>query len=406
MSEVSKIPFIIATKDNLPLFAAVSPVGRCQRAVEKIEISAEKEIEMVKYEDLAEKFKEIKRKTVVVFADYILDDMSLEIAADKVYGNLGSDETAFLTYNSKTAPIFVAGENVFEKLSAADLQNAENPAEAVEEFCRKNEGITVSCHEVERAFWAKLTDKKSAKAAQWGLLQHLQFRPGGLVAKYINRPFSMRISRVLVNFASITPNFVTVFASLLALVAVAMFCQPGHFWAIMAAIMIHINSVLDDVDGEIARVRKMESSFGAWLDSICDETLGVFIYIAIGYHLFITPPSYIAANPDFKYTFLIIGIFTAVASYTYALTHWHCKIKHGLGFYFWWECYKPRKEVQRSTSIFSYVKKLFWKESILLMVVFAAIFDFLDIFLIFTCIPAAVNLLLIFIHIFIKRARW
>lgn len=401
--ERSIIPFILVTKDNVPTFAAVPLIERWQRAVEKIEVENKKEMEIVKYGDIQNTLKNTDQKKIVVLADYVLDDMTLEFAAEKLFNEIKDDEIAFPTYNNENAPIFVAGKNTFGKISSFDFQASSDPSKEFSEFCKNESGISATYHPVERAFWAKLTDKKSAKKAQWGMLKYLKHRPGGLVAKYINRPFSMRISRILVNFSSITPNFVTIFASVIALVAVAMLFQPGWFWAVMAAIIIHINSILDDVDGEIARMRKQESSLGAWLDSISDETLGLLIYIAIGYHLYVTPPAYAADN---SIVFLFIGIFTGVASYTYALTHWHCKIKHGLGFYFWWECYKPRKEVQRSTSIFSYIKKLFWKESVLLAIVFACIFNFLDIFLIIACIPATVNFCLLFIHIFIKRARW
>lgn len=409
MEEVSTVPFIIATKENLPLFAAVDPIGRCGRAVEKIEMAAKKKTEFVKYEELSAAFGKAAGKKIIIFADYILDDMTLEFAAEKLFDNVMENEIAFLTFNSKTAPIFVAGQNILHKISSLDLATEDDPVLTVENFCKKNPDISITYHQITHAYWAKLTDKKSAKKAQWGLLKYLQFRPGGLVAKYLNRPVSIRFSRILVNFPAITPNFVTAADFFLGLIAVAMFFFPGWGWAVAAGITIHLNSIIDGVDGEIARMRHQGSALGAWLDSICDETLGALIYIGIGYHLYVTPPAYLSdvfGNPELKIWFLVIGAFTAVASYTYALIHWHCKRKHGLGFYFWWECYKPRKEVQRSTSVFSYLKKLFWRDSILLIVMLAAIFSFLDIFLVFSCIPATVNFILLFIHIFIKRARW
>ena len=406
MEAIRTVPFIIATKEGLPLFAAVDPVGRCRRAVEKIEMEGKKEIKLVKYEELSSAFGNASRKETVIFADYILDDMTLEFAAEKLFWDVTENGIAFLTFRSKTAPIFIAGKDALHKLAALDLKTSEDPVSAVEEFCEKDPEISVNRHELERAYWSKLTDRRSAKKAQWGLLKYLQFRPGGLVAKYLNRPVSIRMSRILVNFSFVTPNFVTVADFFLGLIAVALFFFPGWEWAVAAGITIHLNSIIDGVDGEIARMRHQGSALGAWLDSICDETLGALIYLGIGYHLYVTPPAYLAGKPDLNIWFLAVGAFTAAASYTYALIHWHCKRKHGLGFYFWWECYKPRKEVQRSTSVFSYMKKLFWRDSILLIVMLAAIFNFLDIFLVFSCIPATVNFLLLFIHIFIKRARW
>ncbi len=310
MEAIRTVPFIIATKEGLPLFAAVDPVGRCRRAVEKIEMEGKKEIKLVKYEELSSAFGNASRKETVIFADYILDDMTLEFAAEKLFWDVTENGIAFLTFRSKTAPIFIAGKDALHKLAALDLKTSEDPVSAVEEFCEKDPEISVNRHELERAYWSKLTDRRSAKKAQWGLLKYLQFRPGGLVAKYLNRPVSIRMSRILVNFSFVTPNFVTVADFFLGLIAVALFFFPGWEWAVAAGITIHLNSIIDGVDGEIARMRHQGSALGAWLDSICDETLGALIYLGIGYHLYVTPPAYLAGKPDLNIWFLAVGAFT------------------------------------------------------------------------------------------------
>jgi hypothetical protein len=103
---------------------------------------------------------------------------------------------------------------------------------------------------------------------------------------------------------------------------------------------------------------------------------------------------------------LILGTFAGVVSFSYACVHWHCKAKHGLGFYWWFEAYKPRREVQRSTSFWSYLKKLTMKESYRLGFLLAAIFNLLEpLMWIFAAVGVEVTVLFI-IHIPIKRARW
>jgi hypothetical protein len=86
--------------------------------------------------------------------------------------------------------------------------------------------------------------------------------------------------------------------------------------------------------------------------------------------------------------------------------HWHCKWRHGLGFYWWFEAYKPRKQVQRSTSWFAYFKKLFWKESYLLLFFLAALADVVEGLMWPSAVAGAVVWALLFVHVAVKRARW
>jgi hypothetical protein len=131
---------------------------------------------------------------------------------------------------------------------------------------------------------------------------------------------------------------------------------------------------------------------------VCDEILNAALLIGVGYNL----TTFVHHSP----LYLALGVFSGVVSFFYASVHWHCKWRHGLGFYWWFEAYKPRRQVQRSTSKWSYLKKLTMKESHLLFFLLAAIFGFLEGMLwVFSAVSALVVTLFI-IHIPIKRARW
>jgi len=389
---------LIDSQKDLPEFAGTDIVERWERQLNKLNVDLKHEEKVVKRKDLVEELKDSDKKKLFVFSDWIVDDFSLEFVAETVFSQVKDNEAVFVK-NSKygISPFFIAGVNAQKELSDWKGFKDDIELDEVVEFVEENSKIEFSVQEQESGFWKKINDERSATDVEWQYLQFLQFRPGGLVAKYLNRPISIRITKSIIKYKWITPNIVTGVDFLIGLIALSFFLIPSYWTGALGAILFHFNSIVDGVDGEVARMRQKGSSLGAWLDSICDETLGALLYLAIGYHLYISGHSIL---------FLFAGIFTALVSYSYALIHWHCKFKNGLGFYYWWECYKPRKEVQRSTSIVSYLKKLLWRDSILFAVMIIAILNLLDVFLVIVVFPAVVNLVLIIIHIFVKKARW
>jgi phosphatidylglycerophosphate synthase len=107
----------------------------------------------------------------------------------------------------------------------------------------------------------------------------------GFVSRFLNRPISSQITRVLVRF-SIHPTAFTASIFILPLVA-AVFLQRGDYLSVLfGAAIFQVFSILDGCDGEIARVKNLESKFGERLDNLCDF-LGSLIYVlalGIGLH--------------------------------------------------------------------------------------------------------------------------
>ena len=99
----------------------------------------------------------------------------------------------------------------------------------------------------------------------------------GFVSRFLNRPISSRITRVLVKFP-VHPSAFT--ASIFVLpVAAGIFLLRGDYFSILVgAVIFQVFSILDGCDGEIARARNLESKFGERLDNLCDF-LGSLIYV-------------------------------------------------------------------------------------------------------------------------------
>jgi CDP-L-myo-inositol myo-inositolphosphotransferase len=99
----------------------------------------------------------------------------------------------------------------------------------------------------------------------------------GFVSRFLNRPVSSRITRLLVKFP-IHPTAFTAAIFVLPLVA-GVFLERGDYLSILlGATIFQIFSVLDGCDGEIARAKNLDSKFGERLDNLCDF-LGSLIYV-------------------------------------------------------------------------------------------------------------------------------
>jgi phosphatidylglycerophosphate synthase len=89
----------------------------------------------------------------------------------------------------------------------------------------------------------------------------------GVVSRYLNRPLSRPIAGALAR-TPVTPNQVTVFTLLLAAAAAAMVAAG---WHIAGGIAIQAVSVVDGVDGDLARRTGRQSRFGGVLDAVTDR---------------------------------------------------------------------------------------------------------------------------------------
>lgn len=97
-----------------------------------------------------------------------------------------------------------------------------------------------------------------------------------LVDEYIHRPLARRIVDVLVH-TPITPNQVTLVAALIGVVAgVLLGLSAGHPLRLLGAgLLLFASVVLDCCDGQLARRKKISSTYGAILDGLGDYAVGI-----------------------------------------------------------------------------------------------------------------------------------
>ncbi|MHA1993047.1 MAG: CDP-alcohol phosphatidyltransferase family protein [Candidatus Hodarchaeales archaeon] len=103
----------------------------------------------------------------------------------------------------------------------------------------------------------------------------------------IHRNISIKIVNVLDRFSFITPNRVTWFGFLLAVLSGLILAVAGNDmgWLILASIIYWISAIMDCVDGQLARKRGICSKTGEWLDFVLEGGKGIFFWMAIGFNI-------------------------------------------------------------------------------------------------------------------------
>ncbi len=139
----------------------------------------------------------------------------------------------------------------------------------------------------------------------------------GPVSRYLNRRLSGPLSRLIVRKgAPITPNAMSVISMASAMLAAA--CL--YFSPIVGSILVQASSILDGMDGEIARLRGMESDRGAFLDSMLDRIADISIILSLSLWAYREYP-----------IMLTIAISTLAASGTLLVTYLHLRAPRDLG---------------------------------------------------------------------------
>lgn len=129
-------------------------------------------------------------------------------------------------------------------------------------------------------WWADARTVAGRRAAAHALFEACRKPVDGFVSRHLNRHVSLRISRALVG-TPLTPNQATVITFGVGLVA-AWFATLGGYWAsLTAAALMQLNSILDGVDGELARVRFQGSKLGQWLDTLGDDASNLIFWLAL-----------------------------------------------------------------------------------------------------------------------------
>lgn len=137
--------------------------------------------------------------------------------------------------------------------------------------------------DIGKRFWCDIDTPECLRIAEKRMLQLLTKPSDGFLSRHLNRKISTRITRLL-SITKITPNqlSITVFALSISS-ALIFFLMTEYVHLAVAGILVQLSSILDGCDGELARLKFMESEKGRFMDSVLDRYADAFIVIGLCY---------------------------------------------------------------------------------------------------------------------------
>jgi CDP-L-myo-inositol myo-inositolphosphotransferase len=108
-----------------------------------------------------------------------------------------------------------------------------------------------------------------------------------IIDRYIIRKISGFISGFL-SRTPVTPNQVTIISLILGIISGIFFSLGEYTYTITAGLLYFLSTVFDQCDGEVARLKQMETEFGRKLDIIVDAIANAVIVIGITFALYKT----------------------------------------------------------------------------------------------------------------------
>jgi len=142
-------------------------------------------------------------------------------------------------------------------------------------------------HVVAQGVAEPIAGAKSVPAVSRALWGSLTSSSDGFVDKHFNRPVGRLLSKLLVH-TPVSPNQVSVSATVLGLISAWLFARGNERAALWGAILLQVSAMVDCVDGDLARVLFKESPLGKWLDIAGDQLVHIGVFAAIGIGLYRT----------------------------------------------------------------------------------------------------------------------
>ncbi|SVD31637.1 uncharacterized protein METZ01_LOCUS384491, partial [marine metagenome] len=162
-----------------------------------------------------------------------------------------------------------------------------------------------------RNFWIDVDDEKAFEKAEQELLQALRGKSqDGPVSRRLNRPLSIRCSRILVRYP-VTPNQISLFSFLLSVLATVLFVADGYAFLALGGVIAQASSIIDGCDGEVARLKYLSSEYGGWFDAVLDRYADAFLLFGLTWHVHVYNPSPLV---------LVVGFLAVIGSFMVSYT--------------------------------------------------------------------------------------
>jgi len=233
-------------------------------------------------------------------------------------------------YDAIDTGVFACTRGLFESLARVKAaRNDASLSDGVGELARAGKARAV---DVSGSLWHDVDTQEALREAERRLLASLRKPADGIVSRHLNRYLSLALTRFLCK-TKLRPNHATMMTLVLGIGA-ALAAAVGDYWfGVLGGFLYQWKSIVDGVDGELARLKFQGSPFGAWLDTLVDDATNWIFYagVAVGAY---------RASGDATWLYAGAAAVVLAIACSAVMYHWIWTRKHTgdlLAFEWFWE---------------------------------------------------------------------
>jgi len=211
-------------------------------------------------------------------------------------------------FNGFDTGLFLCTPAIFEALErACKIHNDTTLSSAIRVLAENKHAKSVQT----QGFWIDVDDENAYLKAEKALLDSLQGKSNdGPVSRWLNRPISIRLSKVLVSF-NITPNQISFSSFVISMIAAGLFTLGNYWFLVLGGIIAQFASIIDGCDGEVARLKYLSSGYGGWFDAVLDRYADAFLLFGLTWYVY---------SQNLSPWALVIGFIAIIGSFMLSYT--------------------------------------------------------------------------------------
>lgn len=205
-------------------------------------------------------------------------------------------------YNAYDTGIFLCTPAIFKAIEQSSKSGDTSLTAGIRLLAKR--GKVKAC-DISGTYWIDVDNEVKLKQAKRYLINNLtNKRSDGFISRYINRPISSQITEFLLR-TKIQPNTITLISFFLSTIGAFLFFHKGYLNLLIGAILAQVASIINGCDGEIARLKFLETEFGGWFDAVLDRYADAFLLLGLTYHTY-----QVISSP----AIMIIGFMAVIGS--------------------------------------------------------------------------------------------
>jgi len=207
------------------------------------------------------------------------DATKVNVVDDKIndIGKSINDNNAFDT------GFFILNSDQFNNVNKLSVREKLSLSEVIQELVQQKKLYFI---EVPEDSWIDIDTSQDLTKAKNYLLNNSSSKINdGSISKYINRPISQWTTSKIIDYP-LTPNQISIAVFFISVFSGLIISIEGYFFLLLGALLAQLSSILDGCDGEIARLKLLESKFGGWFDRVLDRYSDLFILMGLTFHTY------------------------------------------------------------------------------------------------------------------------